>query len=100
MPPKSLLLRGGQKARVGRRDMLLGLAAATLLWPMNPGGAAEAVSIGRNPLFLIPISACCRCSKRTLQSESCDRSAHKAGTYQEITALVAFRAARRGVDLR
>ena len=36
MPPKSLLLRGEQKARVGRRDMLVGLLTATLLWPTSP----------------------------------------------------------------
>jgi hypothetical protein len=48
MPPKSPLLRGEQKARFGRRDMLAGLAAAALLWPMNPAGATEPVSIGLN----------------------------------------------------
>ena len=32
--------------------MLVGLAAAALLWPLNPAGAAEAVSVGLNPLFL------------------------------------------------
>ena len=52
MPPKSLLLRDEQKARVGRRDMLVGLLTAALLWPTSPAGAAEAVSFGLNPLFL------------------------------------------------
>ena len=42
MPPKSLLLRGEQKARFGRRDMLAGLAAAALLWPMNASGRDRA----------------------------------------------------------
>ena len=66
MPPKSPLLRGEQKARFGRRDMLAGLAAAALLWPMNAAGATEPVSIGLNPLFLDSIFSCSRSSNRTL----------------------------------
>ena len=52
MPPKSPPRRGERKARVGRRDFLVGLVAATSLWPTKSVGAAEAVSIGLNPLFL------------------------------------------------
>ena len=89
MPPKSPRLRGEQKARVGRRDMLAGLAAAALLWPMNPAGAAEAVSIGLNPLFLdsdIQLLS-------LLQAYLAERLEQpvqliKRRTYQEITALL------------
>ena len=89
MPPKSPLLRGQQKARVGRRDMLVGLAAATLLWPMNPAGAAEAVSIGLNPLFLdsdIQLLSLLQ----TYLAERLGRPVQliKRRTYQEITALL------------
>jgi phosphonate transport system substrate-binding protein len=86
MPP--LLLRGEQNGRVGRRD-LLALAAAALLWSMKPAGAAEAVSIGLNPLFLdsdIQLLS-------LLQSYLAERLGRpvqliKRRTYQEITALL------------
>ena len=89
MPPKSPLLRGEQRMRVGRRDMLAGLAAAGLVWPMNRAGAAEAVSIGLNPLFLdsdIELLS-------LLQSYLAGRLGRsvqllKRRTYQEITALL------------
>jgi phosphonate transport system substrate-binding protein len=90
MPPKSLLLRGEQRARFGRRDMLAGLAAAAaLLWPMNLAGATEPVSIGLNPLFLdsdIELLS-------LLQSYLAGRLGRsvqllKRRTYQEITALL------------
>ena len=89
MTPKSPLLRREQKARVGRRDMLVGLAAATLLWPMNPAGAAEAVSIGLNPLFLdsdIQLLSLLQ----TYLAEQLGRPVQliKRRTYQEITALL------------
>jgi phosphonate transport system substrate-binding protein len=83
------LLRGEQRMRVGRRDMLAGLAAAGLVWPMNRAGAAEAVSIGLNPLFLdsdIELLS-------LLQSYLAGRLGRsvqllKRRTYQEITALL------------
>ena len=83
------MLRGDQKARVGRRDMLAGLAAAALLWPMNPAGAAEAVSIGLNPLFLdsdIQLLSLLQ----TYLAERLGRPVQliKRRTYQEITALL------------
>ena len=89
MPPKSLLLRGEQKARVGRRDMLAGLITTALLRPMNPARAAETVSIGLNPLFLdsdIQLLS-------LLQSYLAERLGRpvqliKRRTYQEITALL------------
>jgi len=90
MPPKSLLLRGEQRARFGRRDMLAGLAAAAaLLWPMNLAGATEPVSIGLNPLFLdsdIELLS-------LLQSYLAGRLGRsvqllKRRTYREITALL------------
>ena len=87
MPP--LLLRGEQNGRVGRRDLLAALAAAALLWSMKPAGAAEAVSIGLNPLFLdsdIQLLS-------LLQSYLAERLGRpvqliKRRTYQEITALL------------
>ncbi len=89
MPPKSPLSRGEQKAQVGRRDMLVGLAAATLLWPINPSGAAAAVSIGLNPLFLdsdIQLLSLLQ----TYLAERLGRPVQliKRRTYQEITALL------------
>jgi phosphonate transport system substrate-binding protein len=89
MPPKSLLLRGEQRARFGRRDMLTGLAAAALLWPMNRAGAAEAVSVGLNPLFLdsdIQLLSLLQ----TYLAERLGRPVQliKRRTYQEITALL------------
>jgi len=89
MPPKSLLLGGDQKARVARRDMLVGLAAAALLWPMKSGAAGEAVSIGLNPLFLdsdIQLLSLLQ----TYLAERVDRPVQliKRRTYQEITALL------------
>ena len=89
MPPKSLLLRGEQKARVGRRDMLVGLITAALLWPTNPAGAAEAVSVGLNPLFLdsdIQLLSLLQ----TYLAERLGRPVQliKRRTYQEITALL------------
>ena len=89
MPPKSLLLFSEQRARFGRRDMLTGLAAAALLWPMNRAGAAEAVSIGLNPLFLdsdIQLLSLLQ----TYLAERLGRPVQliKRRTYQEITALL------------
>ena len=89
MPLKSLLSRGEQKARIGRRDMLAGLAAAALLWPTKPAGAAEAVSIGLNPLFLdsdIQLLSLVQ----TYLAERLGRPVQliKRRTYQEITALL------------
>ena len=89
MPPKSLLLRGEQKARFGRRDMLAGLAAAALLWPMNPAGATEAVSIGLNPLFLDSDIQLLSLIQSYLAAQL-GRTVQliKRRTYQEITALL------------
>ena len=42
MPPKSLLLRGEQKARFGRRDMLAGLAAGGSALADEPSGRDRA----------------------------------------------------------
>jgi phosphonate transport system substrate-binding protein len=85
MPPKSC----GQIVRVGRRDILAGFLAATLLWPMNPAGAAEAVSIGLNPLFLdsdIQLLSLLQ----TYLAERLGRPVQliKRRTYQEVTALL------------
>ena len=100
MPPKSPLLRGEQKARFGRRDMLAGLAAAALLWPMNPAGATEAVSIGLNPLFLdsdIQLLSLIQSylAAQLGRTRSTDKTADLSGDH----SFAAFRAARRGVDL-
>jgi phosphonate transport system substrate-binding protein len=89
MPPKSLLLRGEQKARFGRRDMLAGLAAMALLCPMNAAGATEPVSIGLNPLFLdsdIQLLSLIQ----TYLAAQLGRTVQliKRRTYQEITALL------------
>ena len=89
MPPKSPPFRGQHKARVGRRDVLAGLAAAALLWPTNSIGAAEAVSIGLNPLFLdsdIQLLSLLQ----TYLAERLGRPVQllKRRTYQEITALL------------
>jgi phosphonate transport system substrate-binding protein len=88
MPPKSLLSRG-EKAPVGRREMLACFAAAALLWPMKPAAAAEAVSIGLNPLFLdsdIQLLSLLQ----TYLAERLGRPVQliKRRTYQEITALL------------
>lgn len=89
MPPKSLLLRGEQKARFDRRDMLAGLAAMALLCPMNAAGATEPVSIGLNPLFLdsdIQLLSLIQ----TYLAAQLGRTVQlvKRRTYQEITALL------------
>jgi phosphonate transport system substrate-binding protein len=89
MPLKSLRSRGEQKARVTRRDMLAGLAAAALLWRMNPARADEAISIGLNPLFLdsdIQLLSLLE----TYLAERLGRPVQliKRRTYQEITALL------------
>jgi phosphonate transport system substrate-binding protein len=89
MPPKSLLLRGEQKARFGRRDMLAGLAAAALLSPMNLAGATEPVSIGLNPLFLDSDIQLLSLIQSYLAAQL-GRTVQliKRRTYQEITALL------------
>jgi len=89
MPPKSPLLRGEQKARFGRRDMLAGLAAAALLWPMNEAAAAEPVSIGLNPLFLDSDIQLLSLIQSYLAAQL-GRTVQliKRRTYQEITALL------------
>ena len=89
MPPKSPLLRGEQKARFGRRDMLAGLAAAALLWPMNAAGATEPVSIGLNPLFLDSDIQLLSLIQSYLAAQL-GRTVQliKRRTYQEITALL------------
>jgi phosphonate transport system substrate-binding protein len=89
MPPKSLLLRGEPKARFGRRNVLAGLAAGALLWPLNPAGATEPVSIGLNPLFLdsdIQLLSLIQ----TYLAAQLGRTVQliKRRTYQEITALL------------
>ena len=89
MPPKSLPLRGEQKARFGRRDMLAGLAAMALVCPMNSAGATEPVSIGLNPLFLdsdIQLLSL----MQTYLAAQLGRTVQliKRRTYQEITALL------------
>ncbi len=88
MLPKSLLWRG-EKGRVGRRDVLVGLAAGGLLWPLNPASAAEVVSVGLNPLFLdsdIELLSLLQ----TYLAEQLGRPVQliKRRTYQEITALL------------
>ena len=88
MLPKSLLWRG-EKGRVGRRDVLVGLAAGGLLWPLNPASAAEVVSVGLNPLFLdsdIELLSLLQ----TYLAERLGRPVQliKRRTYQEITALL------------
>jgi phosphonate transport system substrate-binding protein len=89
MPPKSLLLRGEQKARFGRRDMLAGLAAMALLCPMNAAGATEPVSIGLNPLFLDSDIQLLSLMQSYLAAQL-GRTVQliKRRTYQEITALL------------
>ena len=89
MPPKSLLLCGEQKARVGRREVLACFAAAALLWPMKSAAAGEAVSIGLNPLFLdsdIQLLSLLQ----TYLAKQLGRPVQllKRRTYQEITALL------------
>jgi phosphonate transport system substrate-binding protein len=89
MPPKSLLLRGEQKAGFGRRDMLAGLAAVALLCPMNAAGATEPVSIGLNPLFLDSDIQLLSLMQSYLAAQL-GRTVQliKRRTYQEITALL------------
>jgi phosphonate transport system substrate-binding protein len=89
MPPKSLLLRGEQKARFGRRDMLAGLAAVALLWPRTAEGATEPVSIGLNPLFLDSDIQLLSLIQSYLAAQL-GRTVQliKRRTYQEITALL------------
>ena len=89
MPLKSLLSRGEQKAWIGRRDMLAGLGAAALLWPTKPAAAADAVSVGLNPLFLdsdIQLLSLVQ----TYLAVQLGRPVQliKRRTYQEITALL------------
>ena len=67
----------------------MAFAAAALLWPTSPAGAAEAVSIGLNPLFLdsdIQLLSLLQ----TYLAEQLGRPVQlvKRRTYQEITALL------------
>ena len=79
----------GQIVGVGRRDMLAGLAAATLLWPINASGAAEAVSIGLNPLFLdLDIQLLSLLQSYLAAQLGRPVQLIKRRTYQEITALL------------
>ena len=90
MPPKSPpMLRRAEGANRPARETLAGLAAATLIWPTNSMGAAEAVSIGLNPLFLdsdIQLLSLLQ----TYLAERLGRPVQllKRRTYQEITALL------------
>lgn len=52
MPPKSTPIRGSERARIGRRSVIAGGLATMLLLPRSAANAADAVSIGLNPLFL------------------------------------------------
>ena len=89
MPPKSPPWRDERKAGVGRRDVVAGFTAAALFWSTNSMGAAEAVSIGLNPLFLdsdIQLLSLLQ----TYLAERLGRPVQllKRRTYQEITALL------------
>ena len=89
MAPKSPPWRDKRKAGIGRRDLLAGFTAAVLFWPTNSMGAAEAVSVGLNPLFLdsdIQLLSLLQ----TYLAERLGRPVQllKRRTYQEITALL------------
>ena len=89
MSPISPPRRGEQRARISRRGLLAGAVAATLIRSTNPAGAAEAVSVGLNPLFLdsdIQLLSLLQ----TYLAERLERPVQliKRRTYQEITALL------------
>jgi len=89
MPAKWPPCCGQPKACVGRRDVLAGLVAATLLWPTTSATAAEAVSIGLNPLFLDSDFQLLS-QLQTYLAERLGRPVQlvKRRTYQEITAML------------
>ena len=89
MPSKSPPFGGVREARVGRRDVLAGLAATAFLWPTTSASASETVSIGLNPLFLDSDVQLLSLLQSYL-AERLGRSVQliKRRTYQEITALL------------
>ena len=89
MPPKSPPVRSQREARVGRRDVLAGLAATVVLRPTASASASETVSIGLNPLFLNSDIELLSLLQSYL-SKQLGRSVQllKRRTYQEITALL------------
>ena len=89
MPSKLPPFGGRLEARVGRRDVLTGLAASALLWPTTSASASETVSIGLNPLFLDSDVQLLSLLQSYL-AERLGRSVQliKRRTYQEITALL------------
>ncbi len=89
MPSKSPPFGGVREARVGRRDVLAGVAAMAFLWPTKSANASETVSIGLNPLFLDSDVQLLSLLQSYL-AERLGRSVQliKRRTYQEITALL------------
>ncbi len=89
MPSKLPPFGGRLEARVGRRDVLTGLAASALLRPTTSASASETVSIGLNPLFLDSDVQLLSLLQSYL-AKRLGRSVQliKRRTYQEITALL------------
>ena len=89
MPRQSPPFCGGPTARIGRREVLVGLAAATVIWSTNSVAATEPVSIGLNPLFLDSDIELLSLLQTYLAAQLARPvQLIKRRTYQEITALL------------
>ena len=89
MPRQSLPFCGGPRTHIGRREVLAGLAAATIIWSSNSMAATEPVSIGLNPLFLDSDIELLSLLQTYLAAQLARPvQLIKRRTYQEITALL------------
>ena len=89
MSPESSLSCEEQRPRISRRQVLAGLAAATLIRSANSATADDAVSVGLNPLFLDSDIQLLSLLQSYLAAQL-GRTVQliKRRTYQEITALL------------
>ncbi len=89
MPPKSTPVRHPEGRRIGRRGVIAGGLAAILLRPRAPARAADAVSIGLNPLFLdSDIQLLSMLEAYLVARLGRPVQLVKRRTYQEITAML------------
>ena len=89
MSPESSLSCEERRVRINRREVLAGLAAATVIRSANSASADDAVSVGLNPLFLDSDIQLLSLLQSYLAAQL-GRTVQliKRRTYQEITALL------------
>ena len=87
--PRQSLPFCGPTAHIGRRQVLAGLTAATIIWSSSSRAATEPVSIGLNPLFLDSDIELLSLLQTYLAAQLARPvQLIKRRTYQEITALL------------